>query len=288
MEDKDRRVYKFAGFCLDAAEKQLKQDRDIVPLPPKEFETLLVLVKNAGHLVLKADLLDAVWGGTHVEEANINLIISNLRKAIRDNAGRPEFIETVRKRGFRFIADVSVIDNGLPGHSSPDLLPVNPVNVGAGRKRPVRRYLFIGLPLIALVSTLTAGLLIRRSTQRFEEVEAHLPFEEQEVKRVVTESQVYETLTIYTDPKSFDSSQLAEYWVPEQLGGKEIKVVQTAVNHLLEQGWRYEKGSRVELFQFRYIKVFAPGDHAEAGTIERWYIPTCREDGSRVLDKNVF
>jgi hypothetical protein len=57
----------------------------------------------------------------------------------------------------------------------------------------------------------------------------------------------------------------------------------------MSKKWRYDKTSKAEVFEFRYSKIFAPGDYGEAGTIERWYLPTVnQDDGTRVQDKNVF
>ena len=61
-----------------------------------------------------------------------------------------------------------------------------------------------------------------------------------------------------------------------------------AVDRLRKRGWRYADESRVEVFDFRYVRVFSPRDYAEVGTSERWYVPTVRADGSRVEDRNVY
>src|SRR5262249_18434952 len=70
-------------------------------------------------------------------------------------------------------------------------------------------------------------------------------------------------------------------------GGKEIKQVEAAIDRLLTNHWHFGSDSRCELFEFRYARVFAPGDYAEVGTIERWHIPRIREDGTLVEEFNV-
>jgi hypothetical protein len=151
------------------------------------------------------------------------------------------------------------------------------------RKFSRKSFVIAGVVIVLMISVLAIAMLKYNRANQSNIVEIHTPFEELEVKRVVKESQLYETLTIYTNPDSFDKSKLSQYWVPVELGGKEIKNVEAAVDRLLKKGWRYETASRVELFEYRYVKVFAPGDYAEVGTIERWYLPTCKEDGSRCL-----
>ncbi|HKP70550.1 MAG TPA: winged helix-turn-helix domain-containing protein [Pyrinomonadaceae bacterium] len=98
--------FTFEGFRLDPAEKSLYRDTAPLPLTPKVFDTLQVLIANAGHLVEKRTMMDAVWGGRFVEESNLTHNIKVLRKALGDDASSPRFIETVAGRGYRFIAPV--------------------------------------------------------------------------------------------------------------------------------------------------------------------------------------
>src|SRR5262249_26135010 len=78
-----------------------------VPLTPKVFETLLLLVQNAGRLVTKEYLLQNVWPEAFVEEANLSVNVARLRKALGKGAGESEYIETLPTLGYRFIANVS-------------------------------------------------------------------------------------------------------------------------------------------------------------------------------------
>src|SRR6185295_11601638 len=75
-------------------------------LAPKVFETLLALVENHGRIVLKEELMKRLWPDTFVEESNLTFNIQQLRKCLGDNARTPVFIETIPRRGYRFIADV--------------------------------------------------------------------------------------------------------------------------------------------------------------------------------------
>lgn len=99
-------VYKFDSFVLDQTERILLCCRTPVALPPKVFDVLSVLIESAGHLVTKATLLEKVWPNTFVEEANVSINIAILRKILGENAGGQTYIETVRKRGYRFVAKV--------------------------------------------------------------------------------------------------------------------------------------------------------------------------------------
>ena len=97
--------YEFDSFRLVPSERQLLHDGRAVALPPKAFDTLVILVQNRGHALKKDDLLKQVWPDSFVEESNLNHNISVLRKALSDGNGNG-YVETVRGYGFRFNAEV--------------------------------------------------------------------------------------------------------------------------------------------------------------------------------------
>jgi DNA-binding winged helix-turn-helix (wHTH) protein len=98
-------AYEFGPFRLEPAEHRLLRNGAPVPLAPREFEALRLLVARHGHLVTKATLLETVWRGTFVGDNTIAQRMSVLRRALGEApAGR--FIETVPKRGYRFVAPV--------------------------------------------------------------------------------------------------------------------------------------------------------------------------------------
>lgn len=102
-----RFVYEFGKFALDPQEKTLFADGVPVRLPAKEFETLLLLVKNNGRALSKEEMIAAVWQDAFVEEGNLAKQISRLRKIF--NRGGERLIETLPKHGYRFSADVNQI-----------------------------------------------------------------------------------------------------------------------------------------------------------------------------------
>src|SRR5262245_62541130 len=99
-------MYKFGPFLLNLSERVLLQGEERVPLTPKVFDTLIVLVENAGHLVTKEKLLEEVWPETFVEEANLSVNIATLRRVLNKAHGKQQYIETISKRGYRFAANV--------------------------------------------------------------------------------------------------------------------------------------------------------------------------------------
>ncbi len=104
-----RELYEFGCFTLDVAESRLLRDGRPVPLKPKVLETLCVLVENTGHTMDKSELMQRLWPDSHVEEANLSVNISQLRKALGENENGGPFIETVPKRGYRFVAAVTKV-----------------------------------------------------------------------------------------------------------------------------------------------------------------------------------
>jgi DNA-binding winged helix-turn-helix (wHTH) protein/TolB-like protein/Tfp pilus assembly protein PilF len=109
MNGEDRHCYRFKSFRLNVDERQLLYNSSPVPLTPKAFDVLVVLVERSGHLVGKDELLKRVWGDSFVEEANVARIVHTLRKALGEDENGNKFIETVAKKGYRFVAQVAEI-----------------------------------------------------------------------------------------------------------------------------------------------------------------------------------
>ena len=101
-----RRVFEFAGYRIDEERRLLLRGDLPVPLTSRVFDTLLALVKNSGRLLTKDELMREVWGSAHVEEGNLTVNVSVLRKALDETPEQHRFIVTVPGRGYRFIADV--------------------------------------------------------------------------------------------------------------------------------------------------------------------------------------
>jgi DNA-binding winged helix-turn-helix (wHTH) protein/tetratricopeptide (TPR) repeat protein len=100
------RFFHFDCYRLDERERQLLRGADVVPLPPKVFDLLTVLVQNPGRLLSKQDLLDMVWSGVVVEEGSLARGVSSLRRVLGPTADQQDYIQTVSKRGYRFVAHV--------------------------------------------------------------------------------------------------------------------------------------------------------------------------------------
>jgi DNA-binding winged helix-turn-helix (wHTH) protein/TolB-like protein/Flp pilus assembly protein TadD len=107
VSQQDNHSYEFGRFRLKTAERVLLREGELVPLTPKVFDILVTLVEHGGQVVAKDDLMKRVWPNTFVEEGNLTQNISLLRKALGETPGGIQFIETVPRRGYRFVADTS-------------------------------------------------------------------------------------------------------------------------------------------------------------------------------------
>jgi Tol biopolymer transport system component/DNA-binding winged helix-turn-helix (wHTH) protein len=103
-------LYEFGGYRLNVTQRALTHAGQVVPLPPKTFELLLLLVRSPGRAFSKQELMTALWRDTFVEEANLSFQISVLRKALGESG--PAWIETIPKYGYRFTAEVRANASG--------------------------------------------------------------------------------------------------------------------------------------------------------------------------------
>src|ERR1044071_10116123 len=101
MSQQMKELYEFGRFTLDPSEGRLLRDGEPVSLKPKVLETLLVLVENTGRTMDKEELMKRLWPDSFVEEANLTVNVSNLRKVLGGSSNGETYIETVPKRGYR-------------------------------------------------------------------------------------------------------------------------------------------------------------------------------------------
>ncbi len=123
-----KHFYEFGPFRLDPAERLLLRNNQTIPLAPKAFDTLLLLVENSGHLLTKDELMKRLWPATFVEEVNLAQNISAIRRVLDDKNGGAHYIETVAKGGYRFTAETRKIVREPPTIAARGAQPAaNPV-----------------------------------------------------------------------------------------------------------------------------------------------------------------
>ncbi len=111
MSKQPLHLYEFGPFHLNPGERLLLRKNQVVPLTPKAFDTLLVLVENHGHVLEKDDLMKTLWPDSFVEESSLSQNISLLRKALGEGNSERQYIETIPRRGYRFVADVREVES---------------------------------------------------------------------------------------------------------------------------------------------------------------------------------
>jgi DNA-binding winged helix-turn-helix (wHTH) protein len=112
MSNESKHFYEFGPYRLDPDQRVLLRDNQPVPLQPKAFETLLVLIQHSQKVVLKDDLMKSLWPDSFVEESNLSQNIFVLRKALGDTGTGERYIVTLPGRGYRFAADVKEVNTG--------------------------------------------------------------------------------------------------------------------------------------------------------------------------------
>ncbi len=139
------RFARFDQFVVDVARRRLTRDGEVVPLNSKTFDLLLALLESRGGLMTKDDLLARVWPGVAVEEGNLTVHVSALRRALGERRGEHRFVVTVPGRGYTFVADVMRDDESF------SVAPVASAPAMATPRRTARRV--AALAAAALVAT---------------------------------------------------------------------------------------------------------------------------------------
>jgi DNA-binding winged helix-turn-helix (wHTH) protein/Flp pilus assembly protein TadD len=144
-------LYAFGPFLLDTRERRLLREGDVVPLTLKAFDLLQILVENQGHLLQKEELLRRVWPDAIVEENNLTVTISALRKALGEGPTDRQYIETVPRRGYRFVADFRASAGSTEAARGP-------------QQRRARAFARGGVVLVALAVAAALAWVAKRSS----------------------------------------------------------------------------------------------------------------------------
>lgn len=168
----DNNLYQFGNFQFDTTEKLLVCGDKRISLTPKVFEMLVLFLENSGKLITKDELMEKVWAESFVEESNLTFTIRQLRKILDDDARQPKFIETIPRRGYRFIAEVNKVslENPQPkeliAETTARLLPQSPKSnlfFNTVQGRPVLFILFGVIGILAF-SFLLWGSVVRQNS----------------------------------------------------------------------------------------------------------------------------
>ncbi len=162
MSEQATHLYEFGPYRLDLERRTLLKGEQVVPLTPKTLETLIALVEKSGRVIAKEELLKKVWPDSLVDEANLAVNISAIRKALGDRPGGGQYIETIPRRGYRFAAIVNnppaVTVRATPAHPA-DVIPAEAEQdssyeqaVSFIKKRKIGAIIAIGAALALVVA----------------------------------------------------------------------------------------------------------------------------------------
>ena len=148
-------MYRFDDFVADPETWRLSRDGQEIHLEPVVLKLLIYLIANRERLVTRQELMDTVWGDTVISESALTKAVARLRKALDDDSATHRYLETVRSRGYRFVADVEEIESP----DQPDLSP------GKGRATTVRRALLASAAAILVLIIVAVFWPVRFSTR---------------------------------------------------------------------------------------------------------------------------
>ena len=170
MNEQETYVYEFGSYRLDPQERLLWRAGTMVWLTPKAFDTLWALVEQSGHVMSKDDLMKRIWPTSFVEEANLAQNISTLRKALGESTDGLKFIETLPKRGYRFILPVRkvrlepdaeafapTIKATLPIRRSDPINPAPPIPIAEAKISPFTKRWQPILAALAVLAVIALG-----------------------------------------------------------------------------------------------------------------------------------
>lgn len=168
--EKTATIYEFASFRVDTSRRLLLQRGEAVPLPPKTFQTLLVLLDGAGRVVGKREIMDRVWPDSAVEENNLNQHIAALRRALDDPRGSNRYIVTEPGLGYRFVGEV-VENSATPTASARRLmlavLPFEDLNAEPGHDHIADGLAEDTIAAVGLVAPAHFGVVSRASVMPY-------------------------------------------------------------------------------------------------------------------------
>ena len=190
MNAPDNPIYEFGPFLLEPHARRLSRHDEPVPLAAPEFELLLLLVRNAGRVVEKSEIMTAIWPDVEVEENNLTVRMSALRRALGESKGSHPYIQTVTGRGYCFIADVKEV-RLQPGtetaelvtpeeQSVPSRADVAPLNLP---RRKMGRFALYAVLAVAVLAGVVLYVVVRSQT-------AKAPAQAMEISRVTLTGRV--------------------------------------------------------------------------------------------------
>ncbi len=184
MNGEESQSYSFAEFTLDPRRRGLFRADAQIPLNAKAFDLLLFLAQNSGRVITKEEILNSVWKDQFVEEGNLTVQVSAIRKALGDQSSSPRFLTTIPGKGYQFVCDVIPVNDSDPASKMrADDDPGRPDNNPGSSARSYAAKHGVAISALVLVVMLAVGIAAFRYVTNVDELPlrsiAVLPFEDQ-------------------------------------------------------------------------------------------------------------
>jgi DNA-binding winged helix-turn-helix (wHTH) protein len=278
-------INKFGDFEFDRDRLALYHRGELIKVEKKALEVLAVLLEHPRLLTSTQEIIETIWSDNPIGVTSTHLAqsVSKLRRVLAQYDPGVSYIETVKGRGYMFSADVERLSarEGSPAVVLPDLSTVeqasetlNEATSAQSAPRPFRfAWAVVGVLAVGLIS---AWIMYPNN-------------DDAEVRRVVKESQMFESLVLYRDPSAFKESDLDKYWTAETdpNSNYDRQHIRIGVHKLLEDGRHYGSETKNEQFDFQAVDVAADGQMAVVKTLEKWFIAEYKTDGTLLRNRNV-
>lgn len=287
MSNPPRRVYKFDDFELDPDGPALYHRGEMIDQGGRKMlQVLAVYLRHPRDLVSHQAVLDEVWGEDTfgVTPEMVSQYISQLRTVFSRFEPGKDYFKSKRGRGYIFEAEVEVSGDEPP---PADDLAEQPAEQKPGHpplKQPTNtRRRGVNKVVLGAVGMVVVALSIFAYWQRSQRND------DEEVRRIVNESQLYESLILYRDPNAFKESDLDKYWTPELQTNVNYdrSRIRGAVKKLIEEGQHYGEESRCEVFEFQTVEIDKKNATAVVKTLEKWFVAIYQTDGTLLKNRTI-
>lgn len=280
MKNSYRPTYAFGNFIFDAEKLLLFRDRIIVEkVDQKSLEVLAAILTSPERIGLYGSIIEDVWpDDVGADTLRVNQYASRVQKKLETYEPGVEFLKNIRGRGYAFVPEVFVVEPAQ-GADADDRTsskrPMDSIEEKSTGHLQNRIFLFAGIVVIVAAGLVGWNLFTTD--------------EENEVRRVVRESQMFESLILYADPGSFKETDLDRYWTSELDGevNYDRERIRQATKKLANEGHRYGEGTKCEIFEFESVEVNRNNDRASVRTFEKWLLADYSVDGSLLKMKTV-
>lgn len=257
--DAERLVLFHAGTIVETVEK-------------KSLEVLAAILASPDHVGLYEHIIESVWpNDVGADSLRVNQYVNRLQKVLASYEPGVTFLTNLRGRGYAFVGPVH--EKGVNGESAHVSMPANHSEAQLSHFPFRPKALYIGISIFAVIFAVALGglwLVERRN--------------EAEVRRVIQDSQMFESLVLYKYPERFQESDLDKYWTTEHdtNGNSDRLRIQTAVQKLVREGRHYGDETKNVQFRIESVDVTLAGESATARTFEEWQIANYTSAGELI------